>query len=392
MKLLFVHDTYYTPRNNGGAVYAHGAFGYGLWALRFLPHFDHVTVIGRKKLGGDISGLPLSSGAGVSFELLDNINKPAARLLGAGQVRTLIARAVENADMVVIRGPSEFGLMAASCAKKAGKAYVVEVSGCGFENLWYYGSWVARFYAPFKYLRVRRMVRAADGALYVTRDFLQKRYPAKGYTEYASNVDLDFAPFKLKKNEPGQKKFKIGMVGNYANNLKGLDIAFKALAQLRAVAPDMSFTFHILGNGDRDKWLKIAENLGVGEYIKFEEALSDRQQVGRFLDGLDLYIQPSRHEGLPRAMIEAMSCALPVIGANVGGMPELLENGFMHRRGDHRLLARQILMFLQNADLRAKEGARNYERSKLYSPDILKQRRDGFYRQIKTKVCSSCAT
>ena len=47
MKVLFVNDTYYSRTDHG--VYAYGAFPYALWADRYLPYFDHVTVVGREK-------------------------------------------------------------------------------------------------------------------------------------------------------------------------------------------------------------------------------------------------------------------------------------------------------------------------------------------------------
>src|SRR5690625_396249 len=52
-------------------------------------------------------------------------------------------------------------------------------------------------------------------------------------------------------------------------------------------------------------------------------------EVFDWLETIDLYAQPSRQEGLPRALIESMSRGVPAFGANTAGIPELLENEFI---------------------------------------------------------------
>lgn len=52
-------------------------------------------------------------------------------------------------------------------------------------------------------------------------------------------------------------------------------------------------------------------------------------KVFTWLDSIDIYAQPSRQEGLPRAMIEAMSRGIPCIGAKTAGIPELIDNKYI---------------------------------------------------------------
>ena len=140
MKWLFCHDTYYA-RDAKGRIYAHGAFPADLWVTRFLPHCDGMAVIGRTAAfqAGDEKRLPLSSAGNVDFILLENINAPLKRLLGSSAVKCQIRDAVRKADGVIIRGPSEIGMLAGKYARQMNKPYAVEMSGCAFDHLWHHG-------------------------------------------------------------------------------------------------------------------------------------------------------------------------------------------------------------------------------------------------------------
>jgi hypothetical protein len=73
----------------------------------------------------------------------------------------------------------------------------------------------------------------------------------------------------------------------------------------------------------------------------------------------DAFILPSREDNLPNTMLEAMCCGTPVIGFNVGGLPEVItpgENGLLAQPEDPRALAEAILAFSSDPDLRRKLG------------------------------------
>lgn len=181
MHVLFCHGTYYS-RAADGEIYAHGAFPYALWVRRVFPHFEKLTVIGRDKPFDPrlVKSLDVSSGDPVDHLLMSNINAPLKRLLAGGETFRRIKDQVANADAVIIRGPAEFGMMAAKAARTYGKPCAVEMSGCGFDNVWMHGSAMGKFYAPLKYIYTRNMVKCADQVIYVTEQFLQNRYPAQG--------------------------------------------------------------------------------------------------------------------------------------------------------------------------------------------------------------------
>lgn len=381
MRILFCHDTYYFQDNK--KTYAYGAFPYALWAERFLPHCDALRVIGRKKIDEDNPlGLDISSGADVSFCLLDNINTPFKRLFGAQETYRTIYDEVRQSDLVVIRGPVEFGMMAAKAARMLGKPYVVEMSGCAFDHSWYHGSLIGKLYAPLKYLRARHMVRHADAVLYVTQHFLQRRYPHSKHCVFASNVEIEPVDKKILERRLSRMagdKITFGLIGNHSNYLKGLPVILKSLCKIKDQLPD--FQLRVLGQGNPQKWHRLIHTYGLEDYVHFDGVLPGGKPVLDWLDSIDIYLQPSYHEGLPRAVIEAMSRGCPALTSNAGGTDELLAAEFIHSKGDADMLARHILNMLP-VEMRREQAAVNFEVAKGYTKDVLKPRREAFYRGV----------
>lgn len=81
--------------------------------------------------------------------------------------------------------------------------------------------------------------------------------------------------------------------------------------------------------------------LRVAEQVVFAGSLP-HDAVFSWLDGLDLYIQPSTVEAMPRALIEAMSRGLPCLASEVGAMPELLGDTCIFAKKDVRGIVRLL--------------------------------------------------
>ncbi|GAB3976194.1 glycosyltransferase family 4 protein [Plantactinospora veratri] len=80
-----------------------------------------------------------------------------------------------------------------------------------------------------------------------------------------------------------------------------------------------------LGDGRyRPRLERLATDLGVRRQVHFTGTISAATEVRRQLDAADLFVMPSRTEGLPKALIEAMARGLPAVATSVGGIPELL--------------------------------------------------------------------
>jgi glycosyltransferase involved in cell wall biosynthesis len=96
-----------------------------------------------------------------------------------------------------------------------------------------------------------------------------------------------------------------------------------------------------------------------------------------WLDKIDLYIQPSVTEGLPRALIEAMSRACPSIGSMVGGIPELLDSKYLF----HKKNVEELLNMLSeiNTNNRLLMAAENFKKAQDFNHETLEtQRKQAF--------------
>jgi len=104
---------------------------------------------------------------------------------------------------------------------------------------------------------------------------------------------------------------------------KGIDTLLRAAA--RAVHEEPSLQLLVVGDGsDRDRLEQLAESLGIAAWVTFT---GTRDDVPELLVAADLFAMPSHTEGLGVAAIEALAAGLPVLASNVGGLPEIVEDG-----------------------------------------------------------------
>lgn len=388
MKALFLHDTYYT-RDEQGNVYTLGVYPYSAWQ-RYLNVFDHLTVVGRispNTQQNDLNTLQKSDGPQVDFLLLPTIHSPSRIFFKSRSIKKMLLKKLEEVDCVIIRGPSEYGLLIYREALAMNKVVAIELSGCAFDNTWNHHKLLGKIYAPLKYLRVRKMVGAANFVMYVTSKFLQNRYPNAHRTSHASNVeiatsDTSVLSRRLDKIRTGTAPYKIGLIGHAGNKLKGIHIALEALAELK-----IDYEFHLMGHVDDKLWNPIINALGIDSgKIIFDGVYPAGEPVLNWLDEMDFYIQPSLHEGLPRSLIEAMSRGLPCLASDTGGIPELLEDQCIHHKGDSTELSRQLNRYLNDADWKRKQAQRNFELALNYTREKLVPIRTQFWNDVGAEI------
>lgn len=381
--VLFVHDHRFA--RVGESVHTESQFEAETW-LRYLAVFDSVVVVAREECSSSRerwATWPVSSRAGVSFELLPSLSSIKAQLFKRSEVLSRLRKLARESRAIVARLPSELGLVAVEVARELRKPYAVEVVGCAWDALWNHGAPGARAYAPILTYRVRRAVRNAPFVLYVTEEFLQRRYPAKTLWQVAcSNVDIDevspevlAARLKRVRNPTGP--VVLGLIGSLKTRYKGIQTVLQALSIARDRLGPVAF--RVLGSGDAAAWRKLADRLHVGGLVSFDGALPSGSAVFEWLDGIDIYLQPSLQEGLPRALIEAMSRGCPAIGSTCGGIPELLPREDLIKPGDAVGLARVLCERLRDQRWATARAVANWKRAQCYTRTSLNTRRRHFF-------------
>jgi glycosyltransferase involved in cell wall biosynthesis len=388
VKLLFVHDHIFQKDETG--TYYSSQLPYSVW-LRYLAVFDEVIVAGRNKVvkqSNIDNKISVSSGPNVNFIEIPTLSKISELYNNRKTGSRNLMSALTDCDALIARLPSEVGLLAISIAKKLKKPYMVEVVGDVWHALWNYGNWKGKLYAPIATIKTKNAIKTSPFAIYVTENMLQQRYPCNGMTSHASNVQIDNTNInvyhsRITKINNASEPLQIGLIGSLASSVKGVDTALLALAELRGKTPE--FEFRVLGSGSSQRWSEMSINLGVDNITHFEGTLAGGIQIFEWLDNIDLYIQPSLTEGLPRALIEAMSRGCPAIGSTAGGIPELLDPANTHKPGDSHSLSKLIEQTLNNKDIQLKSAKRNFEKAMEFSNDLLERRRTDFLRTfVKT--------
>ncbi|WP_370215817.1 glycosyltransferase family 4 protein [Idiomarina sp.] len=389
MKFVFAHDHFF--KEGKGGFYSSGSFPASIWS-RYLKICDELTVVGRD--GGmvrdDELGLARSSTAGVTFELVPNLSNLRSLVLGNKAARCRCRHIVSNSDAVIARLPSRVGSLFVQEAIRQRKPYAVEVVGDPRESLKYHGSLQAKLYSVLAASNLRKMVRNSPFSIYVTEQYLQNLYPNKsGFTESCSDVEI--APVdeyvlqrRLDQIERHVDKIIFGLIGNFSASYKGIDVAIRSLGQIGSELPD--WEFQVVGSGDPSSYVSISKALGISEKVKFVGSLPSGVAVFDWLDKVDIYLQPSLTEGLPRTLVEAMSRGCPAIASNVGGIPELLMKEQMVPPGDYKKLADNILGLVKNRSAQRKLAIQNFEKSKSFYSGVLEERRSNFWRAFRKYV------
>jgi len=386
MEALFVHDHVFYKQ--GEQYYSPGGLPSEAWN-RYLKNVDKLYVVSRGSEDKEKSGLILSSSPRIEFDLLYQVKGGLDYYKYKKDITQKLEEYIRKVDLVVIRVPSTIGYFAFKICKRLNKPFVTEVVGCAWDSSWNYGSLAIKLQAPLGYFRMKSMVRESHASTYVTEYFLQKRYPTEAkITTFASNVQIPLTDEVVKENhldylqESEAKILRIGCIGNLNVKYKGFDVALEALKIFKKQNPDIRFQFLLVGGGNQDYVKKIIKKTQLEDDCIIVGRLQAGKEIFNFLDKLDLYIHPSKQEGLPRSVIEAMSRACPVLASNVAGIPELINASYLHDPGDVGKFSKDLQSVLTDSKRRMEMAQENFEKSKEYVLDVLEERRISFFNKV----------
>jgi glycosyltransferase involved in cell wall biosynthesis len=149
--------------------------------------------------------------------------------------------------------------------------------------------------------------------------------------------------------------FVIGVVAMLRPE-KDLGTLIKSFALIRGLRAEMKLV--VVGSGSELEPLqRCAREAGVGEDCLWQPATAD---VAAWLRTFDVFVLPSLSEAFPNALMEAMACGCAIVASNVGGIPELVqdgETGLLFDPGRPEALAGALRRLIEDPQLRARLAA-----------------------------------
>jgi len=297
----------------------------------------------------------------------------------------LLNNIIQKMDFIILRVPSIVSIKCYKYIKKHKKKYMTEVMGCAWDAYWNHDT-LGKIIAPYGFFNMKKIVYNANYSIYVTEKFLQGRYPCKNKTTYASNVKIE----KLNESILINRIQKIDNMDSRSLSLmttaavdvkyKGQEYVIKAIPILLEKGFDIKY--YLAGDGNQKRLKSIAKKYGVEEKVVFLGRLSRKEVLGQ-LDQIDIYIQPSLQEGLPRSVIESMSRGCIVLGAKTAGIPELILSSCVFKRKSSVDIVNKIEMIASLTKNELKEQVKtNFNKAKEFEQDILEKRREKYFEYV----------
>lgn len=164
---------------------------------------------------------------------------------------------------------------------------------------------------------------------------------------------------------------------------KSPDVLLRASRTALAVVPDMHLVFG--GDGDLDRYKSIAEELGISDRCEFLGWVSGDDKERLFARS-GIYCLPSKNEAMPMSVLEAMAHGLPTISTNVGGVPQIIDDGvdgLLMDVDDEEALGRMIFDLECSPERRAKLGtAGRMKMQEKFSIDVIIDQLASLYEEL----------
>lgn len=167
-----------------------------------------------------------------------------------------------------------------------------------------------------------------------------------------------------------------------AERYKGVDKLIEAIAQIRRIIQNLHLV--VVGSGDDlERHVRLAAEQGIANCVHFYESLS-REEIAACYSHCDVFAMPSTGEGFGLVFLEAMAFGKPLIGADAGGTPDLIEdgaNGFLVRGPSIERLCDVLTSLLTNERTRAILGQKSAQLART------KYRFENFLAQLESIFC-----
>jgi glycosyltransferase involved in cell wall biosynthesis len=197
-----------------------------------------------------------------------------------------------------------------------------------------------------------------------------------------NGLDLSNQPRHNANNLPVNLKRVVGTVCRL-DVVKGISFFIEAARKVLDES-DENLDFLIVGKGPMEKELKdLTSRLGLDGKIHF---LGHRDDALEIMAGFDVFVLSSLHEGIPYVLLEAMSQSKPIASTDVGGISEVLRNGWdgvLVEPGNPTALAEAISGLLRDQNRASMLGKKARETvEKRFSSVVMANRMYGIYKEL----------
>lgn len=154
------------------------------------------------------------------------------------------------------------------------------------------------------------------------------------------------------------------------NDNKNQIMVLKALSEMR----EKNYYYLICGKGPlKEKLEKFTFDNDLVDNVRF---LGYRKDLGEILQSSDIFVMPSKREGLPTSVMEAMVYGMPVVGTDIRGNRELIIdgfNGFLIALNDNNRMAEKLARLIRESEMRKNMGQKSGNKVKDYSCEVVKK-------------------
>lgn len=155
----------------------------------------------------------------------------------------------------------------------------------------------------------------------------------------------------------------------FSISIKGLDTLIQSIKLLKdkKLASNIKVLIVGVSGAENEKLLNLAKEANIQDNII---SLGIRNDIDDILNISDIYTQPSRTEAISLSIMEALNYALPVVATNVGGIPEVVEdgvNGYLCEKENAKDLSEKLELLITNSKLRKQFGIESLSKSKYFS-------------------------
>lgn len=375
-----------------GSVWTGSVYGYNFFK-RYLGIFESVRLVTRMKdiSLDDVHDKIRVDGEGLEFYPLPFYHGPWQYAQNFFKIKAHFAEAILGCDCAILRIPDQISFQLFNKIKKEKLPCGVEVVAFPWD-LFAKGTSKSILRPLLRVLwdyQQKLTCKKADGVAYVTRYYIQSRYPAKikendstrfetYYTDTNLTKEFFYRPRNLDDFGDNTKIVHIGIINNAA---KGHEELLHAIAKLKQ--DNIIINAKFIGGGSlQDYYIQLSKELDIFEQVEFMGFISKRDDITNILKESNIFVLPTMTEGLPRVVLEAMAAGLPCIATGVGGIPELLSARCLVNVNDISGLAKKLEEFILNKDIMVQESQKNYDKAKQYSAENIKMKMDKFYKKL----------